>query len=78
MLWATLVENMIGVSMPSRTYNILAAGKPILAVTEGGSELAQVVVEEDVVALGREREPDLLGGGTILGGVAQENLQCVG
>ena len=44
----SLVENMIGVSMPSRTYNILAAGKPILAVTEGGSELAQVVVEEDV------------------------------
>jgi glycosyltransferase involved in cell wall biosynthesis len=44
----SLVENMVGVSMPSRTYNILAAGKPILAVTEEGSELAQVVVEEDV------------------------------
>lgn len=44
----SLVENMVGVSMPSRTYNILAAGKPILAVTEQGSELAQVVVEEDV------------------------------
>lgn len=44
----SLVENMVGVSMPSRTYNILAAGKPILAVTEDGSELAQVVAEEGV------------------------------
>jgi colanic acid biosynthesis glycosyl transferase WcaI len=44
----SLVENMVGVSMPSRTYNILAAGKPILAVTEEGSELAHVVIEDDV------------------------------
>ena len=35
-----LVKNMLGVSMPSRTYNILAAGKPILALTDKGSELA--------------------------------------
>jgi colanic acid biosynthesis glycosyl transferase WcaI len=44
----SLVENMVGVSMPSRTYNILAAGKPILALTESGSELAQVVIEDAV------------------------------
>ena len=34
--------------MPSRTYNILAAGKPILALTESGSELARVIDEEAV------------------------------
>ena len=44
----SLVRGMVGVSMPSRTYNILAAGKPILALTEVGSELAQVVEEEQV------------------------------
>lgn len=44
----TLVKKMWGVSMPSRTYNILAAGKPILALTENGSEIAQVI-EEDAV-----------------------------
>ena len=44
----SLVSNMVGVSMPSRTYNILAAGKPILALTESGSELARVVEEEKV------------------------------
>lgn len=44
----SLVNKMKGVSMPSRTYNILAAGKPILAVTEDRSELAMVVNEERV------------------------------
>jgi colanic acid biosynthesis glycosyl transferase WcaI len=44
----SLVPGMWGVSMPSRTYNTLAVGKPILALTEAGSELA-LVVEEDAV-----------------------------
>ncbi|MBA3352849.1 MAG: glycosyltransferase family 4 protein [Blastocatellia bacterium] len=44
----SLVEKMTGVSMPSRTYNILAAGKPILALTERESELARVITEEKV------------------------------
>lgn len=44
----SLVPDMKGVSMPSRTYNILAAGKPILALTEKGSELALVIDENGV------------------------------
>lgn len=44
----SLVKNMVGVSMPSRTYNILAAGRPILALTEEASELARVVCEDQV------------------------------
>jgi len=44
----SLVNKMLGVSMPSRTYNILAAGKPILALTEENSELARVVTEDRV------------------------------
>lgn len=44
----SLVGKMWGVSMPSRTYNILAAGKPILALTEENSELAKVVEEDNV------------------------------
>lgn len=44
----SLVKNMWGSAMPSRTYNILAAGKPILALTESGSELARVIEEEGV------------------------------
>ena len=34
--------------MPSRTYNILAAGKPILALAEPDSEIARVVLEDEV------------------------------
>lgn len=44
----SLVKKMVGVSMPSRTYNILAAGRPVLALTEQGSELARVVEEEGI------------------------------
>jgi glycosyltransferase involved in cell wall biosynthesis len=44
----SLVENMWGVSMPSRTYNILAVGKPILALTEVNSEVARVIQEDNL------------------------------
>lgn len=44
----SLVGKMRGVSMPSRTYNILAAGKPMLALTDDESELA-IVIDEDKV-----------------------------
>ena len=44
----TLVSGMWGVSVPSRLYNFLAAGKPILAVVEAGSEVDLVIREEAV------------------------------
>jgi colanic acid biosynthesis glycosyl transferase WcaI len=44
----SLVANMLGVSMPSRTYNLMAAGKPILAITEHNSELSLVVNENEI------------------------------
>ncbi|HVN48723.1 MAG TPA: glycosyltransferase family 4 protein [Bacteroidota bacterium] len=44
----TFRQQMIGVSVPSRMYNMMAAGKPILAITEKKSELAMVVEEEDI------------------------------
>ncbi len=44
----SLVAKMRGVSMPSRTYNIMAAGKPILALTDDESELA-IVIDEDQI-----------------------------
>ncbi len=43
-----LVEKMFGVAMPSRTYNFLAAGKTILALTEEDSEVARVIDEEKI------------------------------
>ncbi len=43
-----LIKGMWGTAMPSRTYNIMAAGKPILALTDEGSELARVIDEEGI------------------------------
>lgn len=43
-----LVRKMSGVAMPSRTYNFLAAGKPILALIEENSEVARVIEEDKI------------------------------
>lgn len=56
----SLVQNMWGTAMPSRTYNILAAGKPILALTDNGSELSRVIDEENVGWHVPPGDPDLL------------------
>lgn len=39
-------EGMEGISVPSRLYNVMAAGNPVLAVSGDESELAAVVREE--------------------------------
>lgn len=44
----SLVSRMLGVSMPSRTYNALAAGKPLLALTEPRSEVALTIEDDNV------------------------------
>ena len=41
-------SGMAGISVPSRMYNVLAAGKPLLAVCDNESELAAVVREEEI------------------------------
>jgi colanic acid biosynthesis glycosyl transferase WcaI len=56
----SLVDNMLGVSMPSRTYNTLAAGKPMIGVTDAESELARVIIEENVGWIVPPGQPDLL------------------
>lgn len=56
----SLVGKMVGVSMPSRTYNILAAGKPILALAEDGSEICRVVDEDNVGWVVRPGDAKLL------------------
>ncbi len=43
-----LIKGMWGTAMPSRTYNIMAAGKPVLALAEKNSELARVIDEHGI------------------------------
>lgn len=52
-----LIDGMWGTAMPSRTYNIMAVGKPILAITEQDSELALVIEEEGIGKIVPSRDP---------------------
>ena len=44
----TLVKGMYGLGVPSKTYNILAAGKPILYIGEKGTEIWRTVEENQI------------------------------
>jgi colanic acid biosynthesis glycosyl transferase WcaI len=44
----TMVPNMVGVSVPSRMYNIFAAGKPLIAMVDPATEAARVIEEEGI------------------------------
>jgi colanic acid biosynthesis glycosyl transferase WcaI len=44
----SFISGMAGVSVPSRMYNQMAAGKPIIAIADDWSELALVVKEEKI------------------------------
>ncbi len=68
----TLVDGMLGVSVPSRGYNLLAAGRPLLGVFDENSELGLLIREEkvgwsvspgsaeDLIAVVRSIKSDLL------------------
>lgn len=44
----SFLPGMAGVSVPSRMYNLMAAGKAIIAVADTNSELAMVIREEGI------------------------------
>ena len=44
----SLVPGMTGAGVPSRMYNVMAAGKPIVALAPEESELCRVVLEEAI------------------------------
>jgi len=56
----TLARGMTGVSVPSRSYNAMRAGKPILAVCDSDSELAAMVQEEKIGWVVPPGRPDLI------------------
>jgi colanic acid biosynthesis glycosyl transferase WcaI len=51
---------MAGISVPSRLYNLMAAGKPILAVVDDDSEVADVIREADLGVTVPPESPKLL------------------
>jgi colanic acid biosynthesis glycosyl transferase WcaI len=53
----SFLPGMAGVSVPSRMYNILSAGKPLLAAADESSEVAMLVNEEQIGATVRPQDP---------------------
>jgi glycosyltransferase involved in cell wall biosynthesis len=56
----SLVSGMTGAGVPSRLYNIMAAGKPVIAVAPEDSEACRVVLEEDIGWVVSPDRPDRL------------------
>jgi len=56
----SFLPGMCGVSVPSRMYNVMAAGKPVIAVADKNSELALVVKEEKIGWVVPPDQPDKL------------------
>ena len=44
----SLAPGMCGLGVPSKAYNIMAAGKPIIAIVEPKSEIGLLVQEEGI------------------------------
>ncbi|MEY3274835.1 MAG: hypothetical protein RL153_100, partial [Verrucomicrobiota bacterium] len=52
-----LIEGMLGAAVPSRLYNIMAAGKAVLAIGDPEAEAALVVAEEGIGWTARPSDP---------------------
>jgi colanic acid biosynthesis glycosyl transferase WcaI len=55
-------RNVLGVSVPSRIYNLLAVGRPVIVTAEAGSEAALMLREEDIGWVARPEDPRDLAG----------------
>ncbi|MDD2582671.1 MAG: glycosyltransferase family 4 protein [Desulfuromonadaceae bacterium] len=56
----SLTSGMTGLGVPSKTYNILAAGKPVIAVVDPSSEVGLLVREEKVGWIVASADPEEL------------------
>jgi len=45
---SSLVDGYWGIAVPSRSYNILCAGKPILTVAQADGEISRLIVDKNV------------------------------
>ncbi|MGV1012104.1 MAG: glycosyltransferase family 4 protein [Flavobacterium sp.] len=56
----TLNDGMFGLGVPSKTYNIMATGKPILIVAHEKSEISLCVLEHNLGWVAKPNDPILL------------------
>ena len=72
------MPGMSGVSVPSRMYNIMAVGKPMIAVADEDSELACVIAEEGIGWVVRPDDDDGLLAAIREAGRSPEALTAMG
>lgn len=56
----TLSDGMFGLGVPSKSYNIMATGKPILIIADDNSEISLCVKENNIGWVVRPNDPVLL------------------
>lgn len=56
----TLADGMYGLGVPSKSYNIMAVGKPILYIGESDSEIASVITKYDIGWVVEPNKPEKL------------------
>lgn len=56
----TLADGMYGLGVPSKSYNIMATGRPILYVGEDDSEVAMFVKKYDIGWVVKPKDPEAL------------------
>ena len=56
----SFMPGMKGISVPSRMYNMMAAGKPIVALTSRDHELGQTILENDAGWVIETQQPESL------------------
>ena len=69
---------MFGAAMPSKTYNIMAAGKPVLALTDENSESPRVLDESGIGWRLAPGNIDLLEATLVKIHSQKDELECLG
>ncbi len=55
-----LIKGMRGISMPSRFYNILASGRPVIAIIDSGMEVASLIKNQKIGWVVNPGDPESL------------------
>lgn len=72
MALVTLTDGMFGLGVPSKTYNIMAAGKAVLFIGEPESEIGLLVKEKQIGVVFKPEEKDNIV--TFLSGLTKDKL----
>ena len=75
----SLSKGMFGLGVPSKSYQLLSSGKPILFIGEPDSEISDLVVENNIGwSLNISNQDDIINFFNNLSGIERESLISMG